>query len=105
MRLIGLGFVSMMTLVMAFSAGAQDRGGRGGQRGGERGAGVTDHPDKGRRKGRGRVERDQVSNEDLGWIADLPDDVAGTQVEPVHRSASPAPAPSEEASAATLSRA
>ena len=32
---------------------------------------MTDHPDKGRRKGRGRVERDQVSNEDLGWIADL----------------------------------
>ena len=38
MRLMGLGLVSMITLVVALFAGAQDRGGRGGQRGGEQGA-------------------------------------------------------------------
>src|SRR5437588_10139359 len=34
MRLMGLGLVSMTTLVVALFAGAQDRGARGGQRGG-----------------------------------------------------------------------
>src|SRR5437762_900028 len=34
MRITGLGPVSMITLVVALFAGAQDRGGRGGQRGG-----------------------------------------------------------------------
>src|SRR5438132_589474 len=34
MRLMGLGLVSMITLVVALFAGAQDRGARGGQRGG-----------------------------------------------------------------------
>ena len=28
-------------------------------------------PDRGRRKGRGRAERDEVPSEELGWIADL----------------------------------
>jgi len=39
MRLVQLCWVSMMTLLIAISAPAQDRG-RGGQRGGERGAGA-----------------------------------------------------------------
>jgi hypothetical protein len=32
---------------------------------------VTEQPEKGRRKGRGRGDRDEVPNEELGWIADL----------------------------------
>ncbi len=38
MRLIRIGFVSIVTLLVALPVGAQDRGGRGGQRGGEQGA-------------------------------------------------------------------
>src|SRR5207249_6272834 len=38
MRLIRIGFVSIITLLVALPVGAQDRGGRGGQRGGEQGA-------------------------------------------------------------------
>jgi len=51
MRLMGLGLVSMITLVVALLAGAQDRGARGGQRGGAGAPAMTmtiaDFPDGG----------------------------------------------------------